>query len=62
MAQEPWIVAIPGTRNPAHLNENLGALHVDLTPADLREIETAFAKIKIHGGRMSAEFMKDVDQ
>ena len=44
---------IPGTRNIDHLNENLGALHVQLTPADLREIETAFAAIKVHGGRMN---------
>lgn len=62
MAQKPWIVAIPGTRNQAHLNENLGALHVDLTLTDLREIKTAFAKIEIHGDRMSPECMKDEDQ
>ncbi|CAM3065985.1 aldo/keto reductase [Rariglobus hedericola] len=61
MAQKPWIVSIPGTRNREHLNENLGALHVELTATDLQEIETAFAKIKIHGGRMSAAFMRDVD-
>ena len=62
MAQKPWIVSIPGTRNRDHLNENLGAIHVNLTSADLREIETAFAKIKINGGRMSAAFMRDVEQ
>ena len=62
MAQNPWIVPIPGTRNRDHLNENLGALHVELTSADLREFETSFAKIKIHGGRMSSAFMQDVDQ
>ena len=33
-----------------HLNENLGALNVQLTPADLSEIETEFAKLKVHGG------------
>ena len=53
LAQKPWIVPIPGTRNMDHLNENLGAINVQLTPADLREIETAFSKIKVHGGRMS---------
>ena len=41
LAQKPWIVPIPGTRNIDHLNENLGALDVQLTPADLREIESA---------------------
>jgi aryl-alcohol dehydrogenase-like predicted oxidoreductase len=62
LAQKPWIVPIPGTRNLDHLNENLGAINVQLTPADLREIETAFSKIKVHGGRMSEKYMRDVDQ
>ena len=62
LAQKPWIVPIPGTRNMDHLNENLGAINVQLTPADLREIETAFSKIKVHGGRMNEEQMKVVDQ
>jgi aryl-alcohol dehydrogenase-like predicted oxidoreductase len=58
LAQKPWIVPIPGTRNIDHLNENLGAINVQLTPADLREIETAFSKIKVHGGRMSTMSLK----
>ncbi len=62
LAQKPWIVPIPGTRNIVHLNENLGAINVQLTPADLREIETAFSKIKVHGGRMSEKYMREVDQ
>ena len=62
MAQKPWIVPIPGTRNIDHLNENLGAINVQLTPADLREIDTAFSKIKVHGGRMNEEQMRIVDQ
>jgi aryl-alcohol dehydrogenase-like predicted oxidoreductase len=62
LAQKPWIVPIPGTRNIDHLNENLGAINVQLTPADLREIETAFSKIKVHGGRMSEKHMQQVDQ
>jgi len=62
LAQKPFIVPIPGTRNIDHLNENLGATNVGLTPADLREIETAFSKIKVHGGRMNAEQMRVVDQ
>jgi hypothetical protein len=53
LAQKPWIVPIPGTRNPDHLNENLGAINVHLTPADLHEIETAFSGITVHGGRMN---------
>ena len=62
LAQTPWIVPIPGTRNIDHLEENLGAINVQLTPADLREIETAFSKIKVHGGRMSEKYMREVDQ
>jgi aryl-alcohol dehydrogenase-like predicted oxidoreductase len=62
LAQKPFIVPIPGTRNLDHLKENLGAINVQLTPADLREIETAFSKIKVHGGRMSEKYMRDVDQ
>jgi aryl-alcohol dehydrogenase-like predicted oxidoreductase len=62
LAQKPWIVPIPGTRNLDHLNENLGAINVQLTPTDLREIETAFSKIKVYGGRMGEKYMRDVDQ
>ena len=62
LAQKPWIVPIPGTRRRDHLEENLGAINVQLTPADLREMDTAFSKIKVHGGRMNEEQMKAVDQ
>ena len=62
LARKSWIVPIPGTRNMDHLEENLGAINVQLTPADLREIETAFSKIKVRGGRMSEKHMRDVDQ
>ncbi len=61
LAQKPWIVPIPGTRRLDHLEENLGAINVQLTPADLREMDTAFSKIKVHGGRMNEEQMKVVD-
>jgi aryl-alcohol dehydrogenase-like predicted oxidoreductase len=62
LAQKPWIVPIPGTRNVNHLGENLAAIDVQLTAADLREIDTAVAKIKVHGGRMNEEQMRIVDQ
>jgi aryl-alcohol dehydrogenase-like predicted oxidoreductase len=62
LSQKRWIVPIPGTRNIDHLNENLGAANVQLTAADLREIETAFSEITVHGGRMNEEQMKAVDQ
>jgi aryl-alcohol dehydrogenase-like predicted oxidoreductase len=62
LAQKPWIVPIPGTRNRDHLHENLGAIDVRLTPEDLREIETALSGITVHGGRMNREQMQVVDQ
>jgi aryl-alcohol dehydrogenase-like predicted oxidoreductase len=62
LAQKPWIVPIPGTRSMDHLGENLGAIHVQLTAADLLEIDTALSEIKVHGGRMNEEQMKVVDQ
>ena len=62
LAQKPFIVPISGTRNINHLNENLGAINVQLTPADLRELETAFSQIKVHGGRMNEMQMQVVEQ
>ncbi|HSV79538.1 MAG TPA: aldo/keto reductase [Ramlibacter sp.] len=62
LAQKPWIVPIPGTRSLNHLNENSQAIRIQLTAADLREIETALSGIKVHGGRMNKEQMEIVDQ
>jgi aryl-alcohol dehydrogenase-like predicted oxidoreductase len=62
MAKKPWIVPIPGTTHRDHLRENMGAVHVQLTPADLREIETAFSRIEIYGGRMDAKQMAQIGQ
>ena len=62
LAQEPFIVPIPGTRSADHLHENLRAIDVQLTPADLREIETALSNIEVYGGRMNEERMNAVDQ
>src|ERR1700723_308963 len=45
LAQKPWIVPIPGTRNIDHLTENSGAINIQLTAADLREIEMDFSQI-----------------
>lgn len=61
LARKPFIVPIPGTRNPKHLSENLGAIQLVLNPADLTEIDTAFARMTIHGGRMNADQMRIVD-
>ncbi len=47
LAQKPWIVPIPGSRRLKHLEDNLGALDVELTPEDLLEIEGALSQIEI---------------
>jgi aryl-alcohol dehydrogenase-like predicted oxidoreductase len=51
LAQKPWIVPIPGTTKLHRLDENLGALSVELSPDDLREIDSASSKIKVEGAR-----------
>jgi aryl-alcohol dehydrogenase-like predicted oxidoreductase len=51
LAQKPWIVPIPGSRRLEHLDENIGALAVELTSDDLREIENALSKITVQGAR-----------
>jgi aryl-alcohol dehydrogenase-like predicted oxidoreductase len=61
LAQKPWIVPIPGTRKLARMEENLGAAKVELTQGDLREIETAFSKVKVQGERLPEEHMKLID-
>src|SRR5947209_2712308 len=51
LAQKPWIVPIPGTTKLKRLEENIGAASTELTPEDLREIETAASKITVQGAR-----------
>jgi aryl-alcohol dehydrogenase-like predicted oxidoreductase len=51
LAQKPWIVPIPGTTKLHRLDENLGAAAVELTPDDLREIDSAASKIPVQGAR-----------
>ena len=51
LAQKPWIVPIPGTTKLHRLEENINAASVELTPDDLRDIESAASKIKVHGAR-----------
>jgi aryl-alcohol dehydrogenase-like predicted oxidoreductase len=51
LAQKPWIVPIPGTTKLHRLEENLGAANVELTPEDLRAIESASSNIKVEGAR-----------
>jgi aryl-alcohol dehydrogenase-like predicted oxidoreductase len=51
LAQKPWIVPIPGTTKLSRLEENIGATVVELTPDDLRGIDSAASKIEIEGAR-----------
>ena len=51
LAQKPWIVPIPGTTKLHRLDENIGALSVELTSDDLADIETAASKITVQGAR-----------
>jgi aryl-alcohol dehydrogenase-like predicted oxidoreductase len=51
LAQKPWMVPIPGTTKPHRLAEKVGALAVDLTAADLRDIDAAAKKITVEGAR-----------
>lgn len=61
LAQKPWIVPIPGTRNPDHLRENLEATQLQLRATELSAIDAALSAITVHGGRMNAEQMKIVE-
>jgi aryl-alcohol dehydrogenase-like predicted oxidoreductase len=51
LARKPWIVPIPGTTSLSRLDENLGAVALELTADDLRKIDSAAAKIKVEGAR-----------
>ena len=51
LAQKPWIVPIPGSRKLERLDENIGALAINLSPDDLREIKSAISQITVQGDR-----------
>src|ERR1700676_2108494 len=51
LAQKPWIVPIPGTTKLHRLEENIGAVNVELSPDDLRELDTVASKIPVQGAR-----------
>jgi aryl-alcohol dehydrogenase-like predicted oxidoreductase len=58
LAQKPWIVPIPGTTKLHRLEENIGAAGVELTSADLRQLEAATSKISVQGARYPEELQK----
>ncbi len=62
LAQAPWIAPIPGTTSPAHLDDFLGATSVSLSPAELREFESAYSKIKLMGHRADPFTESQIDK
>ena len=61
LARKPWIVPIPGTTKLNHLQENLGALEIELTSDDLREIEEGFSNIQVQGARATEALLERSD-
>ncbi len=60
LAQKPWIVPIPGTTKLHRLEENIGAVNIELSPDDLRELDIATSKIPVQGARYPEEMQKMV--
>jgi aryl-alcohol dehydrogenase-like predicted oxidoreductase len=60
LAQQPWIAPIPGTTRRHRLEENIGAVDVQLTADDLREIDRALSQIEVHGARYPEHLQKMV--
>ena len=58
LAQKPWIVPIPGSRKLERLEENIGAVDVELTADDLGEIESALSEITVQGDRYPQDMKK----
>jgi aryl-alcohol dehydrogenase-like predicted oxidoreductase len=58
LAQKPWIVPIPGTKKLSRLEENLGAVEIELNSADLKEIDEALSKISLEGERLPEAALK----
>lgn len=58
LAQKPWIVPIPGTTKLSRVDENIAAVSLDLTPEDLREIESASSEIKVQGERYPEQLQR----
>ncbi len=62
LAQGEHIIPIPGTRHRKYLDENAGAVDINLTPSDMQDIETLLARFPNVGPRYSENFAKQVDQ
>jgi aryl-alcohol dehydrogenase-like predicted oxidoreductase len=62
LAQKPWIVPIPGTTKPERLDENIASAAVELTPADLDEIDNAASQIEAQGARYTESAQRMIDR
>ena len=62
LARQPWIVPIPGTTKLSRLDENLGALAIELTEDDLQQIDTGASQISVHGARYTDEMERMIDR
>jgi aryl-alcohol dehydrogenase-like predicted oxidoreductase len=62
LARKPWIVPIPGTTKLHRLEENIGAAAVELTPADLRDLERAVSGIAVQGARYPEHLQQLIDR
>ena len=60
-ARKPFIVPIPGTTKVTHMQQNVGAQRVELTAADIKELEAGFAKIRVQGARSSEAVLSQSD-
>ena len=62
LAQQPWIVPIPGTTKLHRVDENIAAASIELTPDDLREIEKSAAQVHTHGARYNEAGQRWIDR
>ena len=62
LAQKPWIVPIPGTTKLSRMEENIGAAAIELTPEDLRDIDSAAVKIAVQGARYPENLERLIDR
>lgn len=62
LAQQPWIAPIPGTTNPAHLDDFLGAVNVHLSSTELREFDAAYGQINLMGHRADEATESQIDK
>ena len=61
LARKPWIVPIPGTTKISHMEQNVDAVEIELTAADVKEIEEGFAAVQVQGARTSEAILRQTD-